>query len=213
MEALRESLAMSLPVKGGWIEGALTGMQGAHGAVIFAHGSGSRRFSPRNQAVAEQLRRCGLATLLLDLLTVDEVQERSADFDIGLLSSRLLLAAEWVKGMAGAESLRLGYFGSSTGAAAALTAAAEKPALVQAVVSRGGRPDLAGGLGRVQAPTLLIVGGEDQGVLGLNQHAYGALQCQKDLRIIPGAGHLFDEPGALEQVAQLSADWFLQNLL
>jgi dienelactone hydrolase len=209
-EAVREML---LPVDQGWLEGDLARLQGAHGAVIFAHGSGSSRLSPRNQTVARHFQRCGLATLLMDLLTEEEAQDREAVFNVELLAQRLVLAAEWIKDQPGAQDLHLGYFGASTGAAAALTAAAEKPALAQAIVSRGGRPDLAGGLAKVLVPTLLIVGGEDKVVLDMNRRAYAALHCQKDLQIIPGATHLFEEEGALEQVAALAAEWFVQNLV
>lgn len=190
---------------------------GARGIVLFAHGSGSGRFSPRNRMVAGVLQSAGLATLLLDLLTPDEeavdLQTRALRFDIGLLASRLVGATDWLRQHASTGSLAVGYFGASTGAGAALVAAAERPDVVRAVVSRGGRPDLAGpALARVRAPTLLIVGGADRVVLDLNQQARTALSAQTELAIIPGATHLFEEPGALEQVAGLARDWFLRHL-
>lgn len=185
----------------------------AQGIVLFAHGSGSGRFSPRNQFVARVLNDAGLATLLLDLLTEDESEDRSKVFDIGLLAERLQGAAEWLRQRSATASLRLGYFGASTGAAAALTAAARQADTVAAVVSRGGRPDLAGHcLAFVRAPTLFIVGGEDGVVVELNRQALARLHCPKDLVVIPGATHLFPEPGALEEVARLAAEWFRRFL-
>lgn len=187
------------------------------GIVLFAHGSGSSRHSPRNRFVARALQQAGLATLLLDLLTreeeaVDNVT-REYRFDIGLLADRLIGATDWLARTPEAAGLRIGYFGASTGAAAALAAAAERPALVGAVVSRGGRPDMAGSaLVRVHAPTLLIVGGDDVPVIGLNREAMDHLMVEKRLEIVPGATHLFEEPGALEQVARLAADWFVAHL-
>jgi dienelactone hydrolase len=187
---------------------------GARGVVVFAHGSGSSRHSSRNRFVAGALQRAGLATLLLDLLTVEEEEEdRSTGhlrFDIGLLAGRLVGATEWLRGRSEAAGLPVGYFGASTGAAAALVAAARLPDAVAAVVSRGGRPDLAGdGLSRVRAPTLLIVGGADVPVIGLNRAALARLAAPvKELVIVPGATHLFEEPGTLEKVALLAADWF-----
>jgi putative phosphoribosyl transferase len=183
------------------------------GLVLFAHGSGSSRHSSRNRFVAKVLRNAGLGTLLFDLLTAEEerVDAVSAQlrFDIGLLAERVIGVTDWLKTNPETAHLRLGYFGASTGAAAALVAAAQRPE-VAAVVSRGGRPDLAGDyLTRVQAPTLLIVGGDDVPVIALNQQAYGRLgTSDKQLVIVPGASHLFEEPGTLEQVAQLAADWF-----
>ncbi len=196
------------------LEGNLVLPVGAQGVVLFAHGSGSSRHSPRNRFVAQVLNQAGLATLLLDLLTADEeaIDAFSARyrFDIGLLAERLTGAVDWLHGTAATTDLAVGCFGASTGAAAALITAAERPHPVRAVVSRGGRPDLAGpALERVQAPTLLIVGGNDAPVLDLNRQALKRLAAaQKDLRIVPGATHLFEEPGALEEVARLAADWF-----
>jgi putative phosphoribosyl transferase len=197
--------------------GSLGVPDGAQGLVIFAHGSGSSRFSPRNRAVARALREAGLGTLLFDLLNREEEAEdevtRALRFDITFLASRLAEVRGWVARQPELAELRVGYFGSSTGAAAALVAAAMQPERTHAVVSRGGRPDLAAPvLERVEAPTLLIVGGEDWGVLELNQEAFVRLSAPKDLRIIPGATHLFEEPGALEQVARHAADWFVRYL-
>ena len=184
---------------------------GARGIVIFAHGSGSGRLSPRNNFVAAGLRQAGLATLLFDLLTPDEERIREKVFDIGLLASRLVLATRWVR--EGPHGLRIGYFGASTGAAAALGAAASAEGRVAAVVSRGGRPDLTGAaLGRVRAPTLLVVGGLDGPVIGLNRQAYEALGCEKELVIVPGAGHLFEEPGTLGEVVRHASRWFVRHL-
>jgi dienelactone hydrolase len=184
----------------------------ARGVVLFAHGSGSSRFSSRNRAVAQYLNAGGFATLLLDLLSADEeaVDQATGElrFDIPFLGRRLVLAADWLAHEADTAALPLGLFGASTGAAAALITAAERPTAVHAVVSRGGRPDLAASvLGRVQAPTLLIVGGADETVLDLNRTAYEALQCEKRLAVIPRATHLFPEPGALEDVARLALEW------
>lgn len=191
--------------------------ENARGIVLFAHGSGSSRFSPRNRFVAKYLRDHGLGTLLIDLLTRDEEvvdeQTRELRFDIGLLSQRLVGAVDWLSQNDETRGLRIGTFGASTGAAAALVAAADRPEAVGAVVSRGGRPDLAGeALSRVKAPTLLIVGGRDPVVLELNQQAMELMQAQRRLVIVPGATHLFEEPGALEEVAGLAGDWFLQHL-
>ncbi|HSE27305.1 MAG TPA: hypothetical protein VLA95_03690 [Gemmatimonadales bacterium] len=177
------------------------------GLVVFAHGSGSSRQSPRNRFVAEALNRRGIATVLADLLTEPEAESRGNVFDVELLAGRLREVARWGLAEVG-NALPLGYFGASTGAAAALIAAAEDPA-VAAIVSRGGRPDLAGpALANVTAPTLLIVGGADDVVLELNRQALAALRCRKALTIVPGATHLFEEPGALERVAALAGDWF-----
>jgi putative phosphoribosyl transferase len=185
----------------------------AMGMIIFAHGSGSSRWSPRNQAVASRLVQAGFGTLLLDLLQPREAVERVAVFDIELLSSRLLEAVRWLERLPETSTLRMGMFGASTGAAAALVAAAREPGKIHAVVSRGGRPDLAGSsLDLVKAPTLLIVGGRDLPVIELNQQALLQLRCPKDLVVIPGASHLFPEPGALEEVARLAADWFRTHL-
>jgi putative phosphoribosyl transferase len=185
----------------------------ATGVVVFAHGSGSSRHSPRNRFVATALRRAGLGTLLFDLLTIDEGRDRAAVFDIGLLSRRLADATRWLRGQPAAGRLPVGYFAASTGAAAALRAAAEPGADISAIVSRGGRPDLAGpDLAVVRAPTLLIVGDRDDLVLGLNRQAQEQLQCENQLAVVPGATHLFAEPGTLERVAALAADWFAAHL-
>jgi putative phosphoribosyl transferase len=195
------------------LEGLLTVPAGARGVVAFAHGSGSGRYSPRNQFVARVLQEAGLATLLLDLLEEDEAGDRARVFDIDLLAERLQSAADWLGQEPATRPLRLGYFGASTGAGAALTAAARQPAAVGAVVSRGGRPDLARDhLPLVQAPTRLIVGGRDEGVIELNEAALRLLRCPKDMVIVPGATHLFEEPGALEEVARLAQEWFLRHL-
>ena len=185
----------------------------AAGIVVFAHGSGSGRFSPRNRFVAEQLQQGGIATLLIDLLMTDEAEERHNVFDIDLLADRVLLASAWLRADARTKQLPLGYFGASTGAAAALQAAARAAFRVGAIVSRGGRPDLAEPyLPQVTAPTLLLVGGEDHPVIGMNRQAYQLLRCPKQLTIIPGATHLFEEPGTLEQVAAQALNWFQQHL-
>ena len=184
----------------------------ASGIVLFAHGSGSSRFSPRNTFVASVLQQQGIGTLLFDLLTRAEDQDYAVRFDIDLLTRRLLAATAWLQTMPETKTLRMGYFGASTGAAAALQAAAERGKAITAVVSRGGRPDLAGeaALNQVTAPTLLIVGSADYGVIELNEQAYALLKCEKDLTLVPGATHLFEEPGTLEQVAQLATNWFLK---
>jgi putative phosphoribosyl transferase len=189
----------------------------ARGMVIFAHGSGSSRFSPRNRAVADVLTAAGFATLLFDLLTAPEEDAEMAGgmlrFDIALLAERLVAATQWVVANDETRGLHIGYFGASTGAAAALVAAAGLPDLIKAVVSRGGRPDLAGSaLARVRAPTLLIVGGEDYPVIDMNREALDQLTCKKEMRIVPGATHLFEEPGTLEEVARYARDWFEDNL-
>jgi putative phosphoribosyl transferase len=195
------------------LRGNLSVPHQARGVVTFAHGSGSGRFSPRNQFVAEALQEGGLATLLLDLLEEDEAEDRHKIFDIELLAERLQSAADWLAHEPRARTLSLGYFGASTGAGAALVAAARFPEHVGAVVSRGGRPDLAASfLPRVQAPTLLIVGGRDDGVIQLNEQALARLQCPKEMVIVPGATHLFPEPGALEEVARLASAWFVRHL-
>lgn len=198
-----------IPVNGAHIEGALELPENPIGLVLFAHGSGSSRHSPRNNYVAGVLREHGVGTLLMDLLTPEEDRDYSRRFDINLLTERLLDAARWIKEKPQTGSLPLGYFGASTGAAAALQAAAQD-ATISAVVSRGGRPDLAGisALGRVKAPTLFLVGGQDYGVIELNEAAYAELDCKKHLAIIPGATHLFEEPGTLELVAEQAARWF-----
>ena len=198
------------------LEGALAVPEGASVLVLFVHGSGSSRHSPRNKFVAETLNRAGLATLLFDLLTREEeavdVETAQHRFDISLLAERLVHATRWAMGEPSTAQSRIGYFGSSTGGGAALVAAAELARDVGAVVSRGGRPDLAGeALPRVQAPTLLIVGGNDDVVIRLNEQARDRMNCVVKLEIVPGASHLFEEPGTLEQVARLTADWFNHN--
>jgi dienelactone hydrolase len=190
---------------------------GTAALVLFAHGSGSSRHSPRNQFVARTLNDAGLATLLFDLLTQEEeaidMQTRELRFNIRLLAERLVHTTKWAKQQPQTCDLRIGYFGSSTGGAAALVAAVDVPQDVGAVVSRGGRPDLAGeALPRVQAPTLLIVGGNDDIVIELNEQARDRMHCEVKLEIIPGATHLFEEPGTLEKVAQLASDWFVKHI-
>ncbi len=199
------------------LDGDLTIPAGAGGIVLFAHGSGSSRHSPRNRSVARVIYESGIGALLFDLLTREEeaidMYTRHLRFDIELLTERLIAATRWVADQPETRALRAGYFGSSTGAAAALIAASRIGAGIGAVVSRGGRPDLAGdALQLVKSPTLLIVGGHDPVVIELNQDAYAQLRCEKELKIIPGATHLFEEPGALEQVAQFAADWFSEYL-
>src|SRR6058998_1610310 len=199
------------------LSGDLTIPEGAAGLLLFAHGSGSSRQSPRNQFVARTLNRAGLGTLLFDLLTPEEealdIHTREHRFNIGLLAERLVHATKWARQQEETRDLRIGYFGSSTGGAAALVAAAELPQDVGAVVSRGGRPDLAGdALPKVQAPTLLIVGGNDDIVIELNEMARDQMRCEVKLEIIPGATHLFEEQGALEHVAKLASDWFVDHL-
>ena len=200
------------------LAGSLTLPEQAQAIVLFAHGSGSSRLSPRNRYVARLLNEAKLATLLVDLLTLHEevIDARTAQlrFDIDLLAERLVDATDWLTEFPDTKHLRIGYFGASTGAAAALAAAAIHPDVVNAVVSRGGRPDLAGAaLTRVQAPTLLIVGENDGQVIELNRAALAELRCEKQLVIVPGATHLFEEPGALDVVAQLARDWFEQHLI
>jgi putative phosphoribosyl transferase len=202
------------------LEGALSIPPNAAGIVVFAHGSGSSRHSPRNNAVARTFRQIGLATLLLDLLSEREDESYAARFDIGVLTERLGATTTWLSQQPDTRSLRVGYFGASTGAAAALEAAAgvragSDPGLtpaIRAVVSRGGRPDLARWLERVTAPTLLIVGSLDREVLELNRQAFDKLTCQKDLAVVPGATHLFEEPGTLDEVARLASSWFVRHL-
>lgn len=199
------------------LNGELTIPEKAAGVVLFAHGSGSSRYSPRNQYVARVIRESGVGTLLFDLLTPEEERidnfTREFRFDIDLLACRLIGSTKWLEGHAEASRLCPGYFGSSTGGAAALIAAAELAENVGAVVSRGGRPDLAGdALHRVKAPTLLIVGGLDGPVITMNKDAYAQLRCVKELTIVPGATHLFEEPGKLEEVASLAAKWFVKHL-
>jgi putative phosphoribosyl transferase len=202
---------------GAVLSGNLTIPDNSMALVLFAHGSGSSRHSPRNQFVARTLNGDGLGTLLFDLLTPEEealdIYTREHRFNIGLLAERLVDATKWVRGEAQTSDLRIGYFGSSTGGAAALVAAAELPQHVGAVVSRGGRPDLAGAaLPKVQAPTLLIVGGNDDIVIELNEMARDQMRCEVKLEIIPSATHLFEEAGALEKVAELASDWFSRHV-
>lgn len=201
-----------IPADSVTLEGLLNAPEKAPGVVIFAHGSGSSRLSPRNNFVAQVLRDAGLGTLLFDLLTEKEDFSSEARFNITLLTQRLKTSTQWFRRQTKHEKFKLGYFGSSTGAAAALQASVLGPP-VYAIVSRGGRPDLAGdSLMKVQAPTLLIVGGEDKAVIKLNQEAFQKIKAEKDLKIIPGATHLFEEPGALDEVARLAAAWFKKYL-
>jgi dienelactone hydrolase len=206
-----------IPAGRAHLEGELIIPAGAAGLVLFAHGSGSSRHSPRNQFVARVIRESGSGTLLFDLLTpAEEVQDKvtaALRFDINLLADRLVAATRWLEGQAGFKHLGIGYFGSSTGGAAALVGAAALGNKIDAVVSRGGRPDLAGPvLAHVQAPTLLLVGEYDDVVIRLNEEAFAKLTCKKELKIVPRATHLFEEEGALEEVARLAADWFLRHL-
>ncbi|HXK27084.1 MAG TPA: dienelactone hydrolase family protein [Candidatus Binatia bacterium] len=202
-----------IPVNGVELEGALVVPPAARGIVLFAHGSGSSRHSPRNNFVAETLRAAGIGTLLMDLLTQKEDAIYQTRFDIDLLTWRLERATQWLMEEPQAQSLDIGYFGASTGAAAALNAAATLGPSIGAVVSRGGRPDLAlAALGSVQAPTLLIVGALDDVVIELNRKAYERLKAEKQLAIVPGATHLFEEPGTLQEVARLAAAWFRRHL-
>jgi putative phosphoribosyl transferase len=213
-----EARSVAIPVDGAYLQGDLTVPTDPRGLILFAHGSGSGRLSPRNRMVARLLQEQRFGTLLFDLLTEHEavVDMRSAAlrFDIELLAARLLVAAEWLVAQPVAESLALGYFGASTGAAAALLAAAWQPELVSAIVSRGGRPDLAGSaLKEVPTPTLLIVGGDDSTVIRLNEGALARLAAPvKELVIVPGASHLFEEPGTLEEVAYIASIWFARHL-
>jgi putative phosphoribosyl transferase len=216
--ARRPERTVEIPAEGVELEGTLSLPDGAAGVVLFAHGSGSSRHSPRNRYVAGVLREAGLATLLIDLLTAEEeevdLRTRHLRFDIELLAQRLAGATDWLRRNPDTRDLRVGYFGASTGAGAALIAAAERPDDAFAVVSRGGRPDLAGeALSLVRAPTLLIVGGEDEPVIRMNEEALARLRVEKRLEIIPGAGHLFEEPGALEEVARLAAEWLARHLV
>ncbi len=179
------------------------------GIVVFAHGSGSSRFSPRNNFIAQILRLNGFGTLLFDLLTREEDQHFRNRFDIALLSERLKMVTSWLKGQSQIKIASIGYFGASTGAAAAIVAAADLNGEIKAIVSRGGRPDLAGeALDRLQTPTLLVVGSEDLGVVALNRLACDRIQVDRELAIVPGASHLFEEPGTLEEVASLAVEWF-----
>ena len=207
-----------IPVEGGTLEGLLAIPDRSDGLVIFVHGSGSSRNSPRNRFVAHQLQAAGLGTLLFDLLTPPEEAEDwvtlNRRFNIPLLADRLVEATHWAADQAGVEGRRIGFFGASTGAAAALVASTQPGCPVEAIVSRGGRPDLAGtALRKVTVPTLLIVGGDDWDVLQLNRNAMSNLRCKSDLQLIPGATHLFEEPGALDQVSHLAGAWFRRYLL
>lgn len=213
--APRHSLAVEILAGDVRLPGDLALPKHARGIVLFAHGSGSSRLSPRNIYVARVLLDAGIGTLLFDLLTPAEDRVYETRFDVSLLASRLLTATNWVSREPAASALPIGYFGASTGAAAAIVAAAELGNRVAAVVSRGGRPDLASNdcLQRVRAPTLFIVGGEDLDVIALNRKAYAYLTCEKALRVVPGATHLFEEPGTLEQVAAAAAVWFQRWLI
>jgi dienelactone hydrolase len=211
------SESVTVPSGAAALSGDLVLPAGARGTVLFAHGSGSSRLSPRNRAVASALQGAGFGTLLLDLLTREEEREDDATgrhrFDIGLLARRLAHAVDWLEQRPDAVDLPVGLFGASTGAAAALVAAAERPRRVSAIVSRGGRPDLAGdALDLVACPVLLVVGGDDETVLGLNHEAAAKLSAEHRVHVVPGATHLFPEPGALEQVAELAAGWFRAHL-
>jgi putative phosphoribosyl transferase len=213
----RDAGLVRVAADGVMLEGNLLLPSNAPGVVLFAHGSGSSRFSSRNRYVAEKLREDGLGTLLIDLLTPEEEQidMRTAHlrFDIDLLAARLIGAIEWLEQEKRTQTMKIGLFGASTGGGAALVAAARRPDRIAAVVSRGGRPDLAGpSLPHVAAPTLLIVGGNDTPVIAMNRDAYQQMQCERRLEIVPGATHLFEEPGALEQVARLAGRWFKQYL-
>ena len=211
------TLEARIPARSAVLEGEVHVSEESRGIVLFAHGSGSSRFSPRNQFVARSLRDAGLATLLFDLLTREEeafdLATHHLRFDIGLLAERLVDASRWLRSIAETRELKIGYFGASTGGGAALVAAAELGDEIGAVVSRGGRPDLAAdALTRVKSPTLLIVGSLDEPVFKLNLGALARLRCEKQLRIVPGATHLFEEHGALEEVARLAGEWFGRHL-
>lgn len=215
--AAKTPLAVQIPTQDAMLEGDLVLPPGTNRVVLFAHGSGSSRKSARNRYVATILNEAGLGTLLLDLLTAKEeaIDVRTAElrFDIELLGRRLIAATDWLSGDAQTRDLEVGYFGASTGAAAAMLAAAERPRVVTAVVSRGGRPDLAAAaLPRVEAPTLLIVGDLDEEVVRLNDVARGSLKAESELQLVPGATHLFEEPGALDHVAMLAIDWFQRHM-
>jgi len=212
-----EHQPVTVEVEGAALEGYLSLPTAPIGVVVFAHGSGSSRHSPRNRYVADVLNEGSLGTLLIDLLNADEqevdLQTSQLRFDIPFLANRLEAVTQWLRNQPQVAALKIGYFGASTGVGAALVAAAKLPRLVHAVVSRGGRPDLAGeALGGVQAPTLAIVGGSDPAVLELNRSALAWMHCVKALHVIPGASHLFEEPGALEEVAKLARAWFIAEL-
>ena len=211
------SREVRIPAGRAWLYGDLVVPADAKGLVLFAHGSGSGRHSSRNRQVARHLQQAGIATLLFDLLTADEEQHdlhtREHRFDIPLLTGRMQDATEWVRDLPETKDLPIGYFGASTGSAAALIAAARLGDRVAAVVSRGGRPDLAGPacLAAVTAPTLLLVGGADRGVIELNQEAYARMKCRKELQVVPGATHLFEEPGTLDRVSEAASQWFSKH--
>lgn len=212
-----EESPVEIPIGRVKLNGDLSMPAGAKGIVLFAHGSGSSRLSPRNRFVASVLQRASLATLLFDLLSSEEEAEDSQTarfrFNVRLLASRLISATDWIKQRPDAGNLPVGYFGASTGAAAALVAAVERPQVVKVIVLRGGRPDLAGPvLNQMKAPTLLIVGGRDYVVIAINQKSLEQLPGEKRLAIVPGATHLFEEPGTLEEVARLAANWFTDHL-
>lgn len=220
LEKRKHEITETVKVSAGSVilEGILSIPKDAHSIVLFAHGSGSSRFSPRNQYVAQVLQKVGIATLLFDLLTAEEeevdIQTGHLRFDIELLAERVVGATQWLTQNPKTHNLTIGYFGASTGTAAALVAASKHSDLVAAIVSRGGRPDLAGSaLPKVQAPTLLIVGGNDPPVIDINQEALENLHTTKELVIVPGATHLFEEPGKLEEIAKLAADWFIRYLI
>lgn len=213
----KENRDIEIPAGNVQLNGELIIPEGATGIVLFAHGSGSSRHSPRNQFVARVIREGGIGTLLFDLLTREEesvdIYTRHLRFDIRLLAERLIDATRWLEKESDTRDLNVGYFGSSTGGGAALVAAAELGADVKAVVSRGGRPDLAGAaLPKVTAPTLLIVGERDEPVIEMNEKALAQLNCEKELKIVPNATHLFEEPGTLEEVARLATEWFKRHL-
>lgn len=217
MTQLTKTQEITIPVEKAYVNAFLSVPKEAEGIVLFAHGSGSSRFSPRNQYVAKYLQQENIGTLLLDLMTKEEEDQDNVSqdlrFDINFLAHRLVAATDWLAEQKEWRSFTIGYFGASTGAAAALVAASQKRNEIKAVVSRGGRPDLAGSaLVKVLAPTLLIVGGNDFGVIELNQKAYDLLSCEKKLEIVPDATHLFEERGALERVAHLAAIWFNNKL-
>jgi len=202
-----------IPINSLKLEGILSLPDSAKGLVLFAHGAGSSRFSSRNTFVAKELQKVGLGTLLFDLLSEQEDQTYENRFDIPLLAERLEIVTDWIKKQDISKNLNLGYFGASTGSAAAIIAAADIGKSIKAVVSRGGRPDLADTyLPKLNSPTLLIVGGNDFGVIELNQGAFDRMKCEKEFKIVPGATHLFEEPGTLEEVARLASKWFVKYL-
>jgi putative phosphoribosyl transferase len=206
---MQQEQSVHIPAGPCALAGILSVPEASHALVLFAHGSGSGRLSPRNQYVARALNQAGIGTLLMDLLTEEEDTVYKTRFNIDLLTERLLLATQWAREQPSTRPLAVGYFGASTGAAAALRAAAASSSAIGAVVSRGGRPDLAeDALPHVRAPTLLIVGGNDKVVLDLNRQAYARLACEKNLVVVPGATHLFEEPGKLEEVARYAMEWF-----